>query len=91
LLNYTISAGRDCELLQGDACNLFANNGNLFRLKWMHFHEKGGCSPDAMDYTAMNGHLAIVKWLHVNRSEGCTKNAMDYAAMDGHLEIVKCP
>jgi hypothetical protein len=68
---------------------LFACHGNLFRLKWMHFHEIEGCSTDTMNTTARNGHLDLVKWLHVNRSEGCTIFAMSFAAREGHFEIVK--
>ena len=62
---------------------LYAQSGNLFGIKWLHYHEVEGCTTRAMDLAACYGHLDVVKWLHENRKEGCTKRAMDLAAMNG--------
>jgi hypothetical protein len=48
--------GRDKVLLHPkNAWTLFAHYGNLFRIKWMHFHVKEGCSVEAMNFAAGNG------------------------------------
>ncbi len=31
---------------------IYADEGNLFGIKWMHYHELGGCRRDTMDYAA---------------------------------------
>jgi hypothetical protein len=81
--------GINGSFLQNKPWNLFANCGNLFRLKWMHFHEVEECTKDAMNNAAWTGHLETLNWLHINRNEGCSTDAMDWAASNGHFEIVK--
>ena len=68
-----------------------AEKGNLFGIKWMHYHEyeMDTWPYSVMDWAASNGQLEVVKWLHKNRSEGCTPEALFWAASKGHLEIVK--
>jgi hypothetical protein len=81
--------GSDDWLIGNNLWNMVANNGNLFRLEWMHFQTVEGCTFFAMNCAASKGHLEIVKWLHFNRSEVSTRNAMNWAVSNGHLEIVK--
>jgi hypothetical protein len=68
--------------------NLFAHCGNLFRLKWMHFHKVEEFTKVAMNNAAWTGHVEIVKWLHINRNDGCSTDAMDWAASNGQVETV---
>ena len=70
----------------------YINNGNLFSIKWIHYHEYP--QPvffrfNAIYSAARDGHLEMIKWLQRNLSEGCTTDAMDCAAQSGHLDIVQ--
>ena len=66
-----------------------AGNGHLELVKWLHEHEKEGCTKHAIDSAAGNGHLEVVKFLHENRTEGCSQIASLVAAMNGNLEMLK--
>ena len=39
-------------------------DGNLERLKFLHFNRTEGCTKTAMDDAAKNGHLEVIKFLH---------------------------
>ena len=61
---------------------LYSKEGNLFGIKWMHYHEQLGDMD--LDYAASRGQLEVVKWLHKN-GKGCTIVAMNFAAGHGHF------
>jgi hypothetical protein len=69
--------------------NVFARNGNIFGLDWLHFHYIKTYTNNAMNFADGEGHLDVIKWLLVNRSEDCTVDDMDAAVKNSHLDVVK--
>ncbi|OQS01939.1 hypothetical protein THRCLA_05635 [Thraustotheca clavata] len=87
LLEYLYTKWREFAI-SPRAMDIAALCGKLPALKFLHFHDFGGCSSVAMDCAARFGHIDIVNFLHHYRTEGCTEAAMNWAACSGYYEIV---
>ena len=67
-------------------------DGNLERLKFLHFNRTEGCTKTAMDDAAKNGHLEVIKFLHERhwfRTQLQNKNTRSFNALQKIKSLFK--